>query len=346
MNNVMIGLSEAMGDHYNPTVVITGWSQPLPGQLSVKLPAPQLPIRNLLGFFLRFLPNLVRLRRLVRNAVAVNPHFFGPEILPLVVLRKLGLAPKLILSVHGADVRHAMQATGIERRLFSLIYRSADLVIACSRSLASDVISVSPRARVTAVLNGTSPVPETSAERPIPEPYLISVAGFVKKKGHDVLLQAFEEVARRFPRLKLVLIGGNGPERDNIAGYIRDRGLQSKVEMLVDLPQEQVWSWVKHAECFVLASREEPFGIAILEAALVRTPVVTTAVGGIPEFLTSGVHGLTCPPDQPAELARTIIETLSDKSSARARSDTFYSHARTFTWDSAWQQYKRLLGLR
>ena len=281
----------------------------------------------------------------MRGAVAANPHFFGPEILPLIVLRKLGLAPRLILSVHGADVTQALQSGGIGRKLYSWIYKTADVVVACSHALASDVRRVSPQANVRAVWNGISTPPQSLPETPLQSPYIVSVAGFVKKKGHDVLLEAFGQLANTFPDLKLVLIGGDGPERANIAEQIERMGLQAKVETIVDLPHDQVWKWVQHAECFVLASREEPFGIAILEAALVHTPVVATAVGGVPEFLTDKIHGLTCPPEQPAELAAALTETLDDKASAHRRADNFYQHARQFTWQAAWEQYQSAAGL-
>ncbi len=330
---------------YDPEIVVTGWHEPYAGQVSLKMPGASLPIRNLFGFFAYFVPNMVRLRNIMRGAVAANPHFFGLEILPLVVLRKLGLAPRLLLSVHGADVTQALQSGGIERKLYSWIYKTADVVIACSHALASDVRRVSPQANVRAIWNGISNPPQSSPQSPLQSPYIVSVAGFVKKKGHDVLLDAFGQLENTFPDLKLVLIGGDGPERGNIADQIVRMGLQTKVEMLVDLPHDLVWHWVRHAECFALASREEPFGISILEAALVHTPVLATAVGGVPEFLTNKVHGLICPPERPAELAAAITETLTDKASAQWRADNFYQHARQFTWQAAWEQYQSAAGL-
>ncbi len=345
VNNVVVGLRSAMSHAYEPEIVVTGWHEPYERQISLKMPGASLPIRNLVGFFAYFVPNMVRLRTIMRGAVAANPHFFGPEILPLAVLRRLGLVPRLILSVHGADVTQALQSSGIERKLYSWIYKTADVVIACSHALASDVRRVSPQANVKAIWNGISSPPQPRPQSPLKSCYIVSVAGFVKKKGHDVLLDAFAQLANTFPDLKLVLIGGDGPERGNVAAQIGRMGLQTRVEMLVDLPHEEVWHWVRHAECFALASREEPFGIAILEAALVHTPVIATAVGGVPEFLTDKVQGLLCRPEQPSELAAAITETLMDKTSARRRADNFYEHARKFTWQAAWEQYQSAGGL-
>lgn len=346
VNNVILGLRDAMSAQYQPEIVVTGWdTEPEPNQKSLRLTAAALPLRRFLGFCFRLIPDVVRLIALTRGAAVFNPHYFGTEILPLAVLRKLGLLPQLILSVHGADVTAAAAATPWERTIYSLICRSADAVIACSGALAEEVHALSPRANVLAVWNGVSAPPEHLGGRPLPAPYLVSVAAFVKKKGHDVLIEAFRQIAPEFPGLKLVLVGGDGPERANVEQWIRAAGLEDRIDCAVNLEHEEVWTWVHHAECFVHAAREEPFGIAVLEAALVHTPVVTTTVGGIREYLTDGVEGLTCEPDDPEQLAARIRQTLADPAAAHARATAFYEKARQFTWQAAWSRYRDIARL-
>lgn len=340
VNNVVIGLSEAMRGTYDPAIVVTGWDVPPRGQIWLKMPTPTVTIPGMLGFVVRLLPNLIRLRRILRNAVAVNPHFPGLEILPVAILRKLHLAPKLIISVHGADVTAALDSSDIAFRLYRWLFRSADLIIACSEALASKVRRIVGDAKVVAVWNGVTPPDGSREERPIQAPYLVSVAAFVRKKGHDVLVGAFRSIVAARSDLKVALIGGDGPEREAIVQLIKRYELTSKVIVMVNLPQEAVWLWVRHADCFVLPSRDEPFGIAILEAALLRTPVVATCVGGVPEFLKNGVHGLLCPPDDPVALERAICTVLSDPASTQARVDAFYEHASQFTWSRAFEEYR------
>ncbi len=346
VNNVIVGLSTAMSGQYEPAIVVTGWQRPTDhNQIWLKLRPPFLEARKLAGFLAHLLPTMVRLFRLTRGAVAVNAHYCGPEIVSLVLLRKLRLAPKLVISVHGADVTDASKAHGFQRKLYVWIYKSADAVIACSSALASQVTEISPCARITPVWNGVSRPPDEWGARPLQSPYLVSVAAFVKKKGHDVLLHAFKQVLDVHPNLQLVLIGADGPERTFITQLVQDLGLRSNVQMLLDLKHDDVWTWVRHAECFAHAPREEPFGIAVLEAALASTPIVTTAVGGIPEYLTDRVHGLTCRPDDARQFAQAVFETLANPAEARRRAAAFHARASTFTWDAAWEQYKRTLGL-
>jgi len=340
VNEVILNLRETMKPAYDATIAVPSGRPAPPDQVPLKLPGLGYSWRSNLGFIALLPLTLFRLRSFVRGAIAVNPHFPDLEIFAFALLRRMRLGPKLILSVHGNDVTGALASAGVKRLLYRWLYASADVVIACSGALASKVRTLSPRARAAAVWNGVTHPGPVSEQRPLAAPYLVCVAGFVPKKAHQVLLSAYRQVLAARPDLHLVLIGNPGPENAPVAAALEAWGLEDKTEVLINLPHDQVWRWVKHAACFVLPSRDEPFGIAILEAALMRTPVVATRVGGIPEFLEDGVHGLLCEPDRPDELAAQILATLADPAAARDRAATFYERAASLTWERAFAGYR------
>ena len=340
VNAVVFGLASAMREHYEPVFVITGWDPPPPGQMWLKLPGFVAGRRNMLGFFARMGPNLRRLRRATRGAVAVNPHFVGLELLPLMLLRLLRLCPKVILSVHGADIAEAVKSSGWTRTLFTWMLSSADLVVACSHALAEQVKRFSPAANVVAVWNAVTASPDSPLSRQVDGRYVICVAHFVAKKAQDVLLRAFPLIEKERSDLRLVLIGGDGPERQVVMSLIHSLGLGGKVDVMVDVSHRKALSWIAHAECLILPSREEPFGIVLLEAALARVPVVATRVGGVPEFVNDKIHGLLCEPDRPDEIAQAVLTTLSDRASTQRRTRAFYEHAQRFTWERAFARYR------
>jgi glycosyltransferase involved in cell wall biosynthesis len=345
VNNVIVGLSEVLSSQFQPEIVVTGWQRPPSGTTWLKLPALELTPRKLPGYLARLVPNAIRLVALGRGAIAINAHYFGSELLPLALLRKMRLLPKLVLSVHGADVSAAARGSRYERMLFAFICRQADAVIACSKSLGEQVRAISPEARIYPISNGVSPAPGTFGPRPLVDPYIVSVAAFVKKKGHDVLLQAFQILSPEFPDLKLVLVGNDGTERPSVEQEIKAAGLEDRVRIIVNLEHARIWNWVHHAHCFVHTAREEPFGIAVLEAALAGTPVVATAVGGVREYLCNEVDGLTCEPDNPEQFAARVRETLLDRARARGRAVRFQQKAGRFTWKAAWERYRAVSGL-
>lgn len=220
------------------------------------------------------------------------------------------------------------------------MFRASDLVVGCSSDLTKRLHEFCPRATTAAIWNAASSPPQVSGKRPIPQAYILCVAAFVPKKAHEVLLAAFARIRRVRPDLVLVMIGSDGPTRPAIEEQAHAAGLDSGVRILLDQPHDEVWRWMRHAECFVLPSREEPFGIVLLEAGKSRVPVVATRVGGIPEFLTDGEDGLLCDPDNPDQLAQAVLATLADRTATEHRVDTFYRKASTFTWSAAFEAYR------
>jgi glycosyltransferase involved in cell wall biosynthesis len=339
VNNVVKGLADAGREYYDPVIVVTTSRRP-DDYAGEWLFLPYLNPRRPFGFLARLLPVMLRLRRILKGAVAANPHFGGLECIPLVLLRRMRLGPPVIMSIHGADVTEIQATKGWERRLCQWMFGAAYLVVGCSGDLVKRLREFCPQAKTAAVWNAASSPPEVPGERPIDQAYILCVAAFVPKKAHEVLLAAFARIRRDRPDLVLVMIGSDGPTRAGIEEQAHASSFDSRVRILLNQPHSEVWRWMHHAECFVLPSREEPFGIVLLEAGKSRVPVVATRVGGIPEFLTDGEDGLLCDPDNPDQLANAVMATLADQAATERRVDAFYRKACSFTWSAAFDAYR------
>jgi glycosyltransferase involved in cell wall biosynthesis len=140
------------------------------------------------------------------------------------------------------------------------------------------------------------------------------VAILRRKKGHHVLLDAVPEILRAVPEAVFVM-AGNGPQRDNIEGKIRSLDLSKKV-FLLGL-RKDVPNVIASLDLFVLPTLEEALGTAFLEAMAMEKPVVGTRVGGVGEVIEDGVNGHLVPPENPATLARAIVDILRDREKGR-----------------------------
>jgi glycosyltransferase involved in cell wall biosynthesis len=137
-----------------------------------------------------------------------------------------------------------------------------------------------------------------------------------REKDHPTILRAIQRLARRLPRVKLLLIG-DGPERARLLQLAAELEIDRRVLFLgsrADAPE-----LLACADVVALASRTvECFPYAILEAMAMRRPAVCTAVGGLPEMIEDGVTGYLVPPSDPHALAAALGRVLDRADRGRA----------------------------
>ncbi len=136
-------------------------------------------------------------------------------------------------------------------------------------------------------------------------PLVVCVGRLCRQKGQDVLLRAWEDVVRRVPEARLVLVG-DGPDQDRLR-----EGAPKSVVFTGAVSDASPWYQV--ADLVVLPSRWEGMALAPLEAMACGRPVVVTDVDGARESLPSAFSArCLVPPENPAALAGAVSELLAD----------------------------------
>lgn len=120
--------------------------------------------------------------------------------------------------------------------------------------------------------------------------YLVNVAGIKKRKGQDVLIEAAPELKKIAPNLEILLVGsGAGTYISELERKID----QHKMGFIHFLGHKtNAMEYVYASDLFVLPSRAEAFPLAILEAMILKTPVIGSNVDGVPEMVIPGQTGL------------------------------------------------------
>lgn len=270
-----------------------------------------------LAAFLVYLPitmlQLTGLMRRHRIDVA-NCHYLDAYFIHVAIAARLSRIP-LVVSVHGADVDSYATAGWVQRLAYRLIVRSAACVVACSDALAARTVSAFPfaRSKTTYVHNGLRDAhqPEGRTGRTLPQPYVLAVCRHVHKKGIDTLLRAFAIVSRQRPDLSLVLVG-DGPLFREHVDAANALGIGARVVFAGGVAHDEVSAFFAGCMMFVLPSRDEPFGIVVLEAASHAKAVVCTNVGGVPEIVTDGQDAVMFEPDDHARMAAAIVALADD----------------------------------
>jgi colanic acid/amylovoran biosynthesis glycosyltransferase len=145
---------------------------------------------------------------------------------------------------------------------------------------------------------------------------VVCVARLAPEKGHVGLLRAFAELIDAGEDAELELLGG-GPEARRIEDAIVALGLEQRVHMRGQVPEEVALDAMANATVVVLASFMEGLPVVLMEALALGVPVIAPCVAGIPELVEHGVSGLTFPPGDWASLARMLRRLIGDPDLAR-----------------------------
>ena len=142
------------------------------------------------------------------------------------------------------------------------------------------------------------------------------VGRIAKRKGIDFLIHSMPFVVRTIPDAQL-LVGGKGSYLEKMKSLVSKLDLERNVTFLGFVPDDQLNALYNQAQCVVVPSIFEGFGITVIEALSAGTRVVGTDVDGIREILRSGEYGRLVPYGDTRALAEAIIAELRNPGRAR-----------------------------
>ncbi|MEU0481185.1 glycosyltransferase [Streptosporangium sp. NPDC006013] len=147
---------------------------------------------------------------------------------------------------------------------------------------------------------------------------VVHVANFRTQKNHELLIEAAAKVVAREPRA-LFLLAGSGPLYEPMARRVADLGLNG-VRLVGHVAE--AGRLIAAADLLVLSSFYEGLPVVVMEALAAEVPVVSTAVGGVPDLIEHGRNGLLTRPGDPDALAEGILRAMHPEVHARLREGT------------------------
>ncbi len=153
----------------------------------------------------------------------------------------------------------------------------------------------------------------------LPDKYIFCLSRIDANKGHDLLLNAFENVTKEISDVHLV-IGGGSPKpkqrEKEIFGMMKkiidQLAMHERVHIMGYVPDEMLPPSYQQSELFVLPSTFEPFGMTALEAMACGKAVVASKFGGIKNVISSGENGLLVDVCNKKEFADAMMKLLKD----------------------------------
>jgi mannosyltransferase len=237
------------------------------------------------------------------------------EMIVGVVLRTLGWPLKLVFT--SAAQRHH---TWITRWLI----RRMDAIIATS-DISASFLKVQATVIPHGVDTGRYAPPANRAaafaEAGLPGRYAIGCFGRVRaQKGSDVFVDAMCRLLPRHPDFTAVMVGAVTPEQTLFANDLGKRieaaGLQSRIVITGELGIEDVQRWYQRLTIYAFTSRNEGFGLTLIEAMSAGAALVASRAGAAELVVEDGVTGVLTPPGDADALVAALEPLMRDPASA------------------------------
>lgn len=270
----------------------------------------------------------------------LDAHYFYPDG---VAAARIADELKLpyVITARGSDINLIAQYKAPAKAMLRAA-EGAKAVIAVSDALASAMadLGMDP-GRIYTIRNGVdldffSPGEKQDARKTLGSggPVFLSAGALKEAKGHDIAIHFVSKLVGSH----LVVIG-HGPDRHRLTVMADELGVADRVTFTGRIEPDELLNYYRAADALILMSRREGMPNVVLESLACGTPVLATAVGGIPEVLTvpdAGelVHERT--PERLADAWRALSERCVEAESVRR-------HAENFSWSDSMTALGRLL---
>ncbi len=281
------------------------------------------------------------------------PHYVVPLDPPSATVVTIHDLMHLTRPEHASLPKRAYAAAMLRRAV-----RRAARVVAVSEATRRELVAFDPRADGKTVVipngvDGTFRADIPAAERArvrrayrLEGPYVLFLGNDKPHKNVDGLLDSFAEVVKTNRDLRLVLAGGSSERAARRRARIAARGIPALVLDLGVVPDADVPPLLAEASALVQPSFTEGFGLPVLEALAVGTPVACSDRGGLPE--AGGDAALYFDPESRPSIAAAIRKVVEDEELRALLRSKGLARARTFTWGRVAEKtsaiYREVLG--
>lgn len=181
-------------------------------------------------------------------------------------------------------------------------------------------------------------------DNPLRRPYILSVGRFSDpRKDVETLLRSYARLRELLPEAPVLVLAGKTMPGEPARELARELGVWRHVHLMQNLTRDELASLYRHAELFVLSSREEGLGMVLMEAMASGTPVLSTDCGGPRTLITPGENGLLAEVGDPEGLAEEMRRLLENPAWRRRLAENGLATVRSeFTLRQTINTYKTI----
>jgi glycosyltransferase involved in cell wall biosynthesis len=262
---------------------------------------------------------LRRAARLLKNADVriLHSHRYKENVLAWLLARWLGVS-EVITTIHGLpeSTTHSVREAWLARWRAALDYFVVKRRFGCTVAVSDETKRVLVQRygfrenQVRVIRNGGLFPPMTSPARQRGDYFHIGTVGrLVPIKGLDLFLEVAEAVRRETSLVRFTILG-EGPLREELARKAAHLNLRDCVDFLA--PRPDPFAYYDSLDLYLNTSLHEGLPLSVVEAMACGIPVVSSAVGGIPEIVAHGKHGFLVEGREPDPFAERCLKLMRD----------------------------------
>ena len=244
---------------------------------------------------------------------SLNAKAFWRDLVYLAVARIGGA--RVVYQVHGGALKR-FAAHPLMAALVRVAMRLVDRVVVLSKAELASFREIAPAAPVEAIANGIDCLPYRKYNRPAADPSaplrLTYIGRLAPGKGLREAIEGLAAARKRGVDAELVIAGG-GAEEQRLRRWAREAGVESAVSFAGPSYGEHKARLLSQSDALVLASYSEGLPYALLEAMAAGVVPIVTPVGGVPDVLTEGEHGLFVEVGSSEAIADAIARLAGDR---------------------------------
>jgi glycosyltransferase involved in cell wall biosynthesis len=173
------------------------------------------------------------------------------------------------------------------------------------------------------------------------DPTIVHFGRIRKYKSIEIVIDAFQLIARELPNAKLLIIG-EGPEKPNLMSYAARSDVGDSVQFLGAVGIDELIRILNEAHLFLNASSKEGWGLTVVEANACGVPVVASNRPGLKDSVLDGKTGFLVEYKDRQAMAAKAVRLLTDDALWNQMSAAALEWARTLTWDRTAEEMERL----
>ncbi len=301
-----VALSNKLSEKHQ-VYILTYDTSEYPFEIKRKINIKKWPSTRPVGFkdFI-FLSKLIKEKR--PDCIIAN---FGAVNLSLICGWLFGVKNR-ICWYHTHSAAHSYENSFHKKRK-EFVYSLATNIVAISESAKADLKNhYKVKREIVVIPNG---IANPSIAQPEKLNQIIFVGRLHPVKGLDILLKALPEIFLKYPKLKLIIIGGNlkGEEIRNYRTLASELQFSDKVEFRGFKSRDYVLNELSKSKICVVPSFFEAFCYVVIESFAVGTAVIGSNTTGVAELIRHNIDGILFEPGNSADLQQAIFQLLKNE---------------------------------